>query len=147
MKISTIKRSCQLYRLYQSRSLLLAMSIIPVTCGPVQGADPSTNSPASNEELLKKIEAMDSRIKSLESQVQHYQSATNVPAKPSDFLPGSLPPTGETEQASVKKGLFGLGYRSQESLRIGSYGELKFGSQDSSGGWQNGFDAGRIVLL
>jgi len=40
-----------------------------------------------------------------------------------------------------------FGYRSHAVLSIGAYGELKFGGNEASGGWKDGFDAQRIVLL
>ena len=54
--------------------------------------------------------------------------------------------TNEMVSSSTQP-LFGLGYRSHAILSIGAYGELKFGGQDAPGGWKDGFDAGRIVLL
>jgi len=63
------------------------------------------------------------------------QSAESDSASSSDVTP------------TVKTPLFGLGYRSNAVLNIGAYGELKFGSQEAPGGWKDGFDAGRIVLL
>lgn len=48
-------------------------------------------------------------------------------------------------------GQFGITYRSDgfksDALRFGAYGESIFGGIDSGNGWQNGFDANRIVLL
>jgi hypothetical protein len=55
--------------------------------------------------------------------------------------------TDEESASSRTKPLFGLGYRTHAVLSIGAYGELKFGGHEASGGWKNGFDAQRIVLL
>jgi hypothetical protein len=147
MKSKEKKLLDRLCRLYRSRNVLLLMFITTTACTIAHATEASTNAPVSNEVLLKKIEAMDSRIQSLESQLQQYRSVTNAPITPSEFMPGSRPATAETDETVPKKPWFGLGYRSQANLRIGSYGELKFGGMDTPRGWQNGFDAGRIVLL
>ena len=47
-------------------------------------------------------------------------------------------------------GLFGVAPSPVPELKIGMYGEIKFGSQQNpaaNGQWQNGFDMGRLVLL
>ena len=66
-----------------------------------------------------------------------------------EAAPGALTAVnGAAEDAAAAKTpLFGLGYRSNATLSIGAYGELKFGGQEAPGGWKDGFDAGRIVLL
>ena len=61
--------------------------------------------------------------------------------------PSSAPAAEGESSAVTGNSLFGLGYRSHSILSIGAYGELKFGGQDAPGGWKDGFDAGRIVLL
>ncbi len=98
---------------------------------------PSGNSktPAvSNEELLKRMDAMEAEIKDLKSQVKNYQDMTKSP------IPVETPKKAD-------ESLFGLGSQSKSALKIGSYGELKFGEQQTPGGWHNGFDAARVVLL
>src|SRR5215471_11379990 len=97
-------------------------------------ADAPAQAPPTNEELLKRIEAMEAQIKSLQSQLQQYQQATNAPPTSSEFKPGSLSSTQETPESGSKRPWFGLGYRSEAALRIGSYGELKFGRQDTPTG-------------
>jgi hypothetical protein len=54
-----------------------------------------------------------------------------------------LPQTGNKE-------LFGLAASPVDGLKIGAYGEIKYGrfqNPDAGGQWQNGFDAHRFVLL
>ena len=46
--------------------------------------------------------------------------------------------------------LFGVAPSPLPGLKIGAYGELRFGAQqnpDAKGQWQTGFDAARLVLL
>jgi hypothetical protein len=50
----------------------------------------------------------------------------------------------------TNKDLFGVAPSPVSGMKIGSYGEIKFGSQqnpNANGQWQNGFDMGRLVLL
>jgi Phosphate-selective porin O and P len=90
----------------------------------------------SNAALLKKVEALESRVEKLQSQVNAYEDGAANNAASGDL--------------NNRKALFGLGYRSNATMSIGSYGELKFGQQQNpadSGHTQTGFDAARIVLL
>jgi len=65
----------------------------------------------------------------------HYLPAADLKAPP---LKGS------------NKDLFGVAPSPVPGMKIGMYGEIKFGSMqnpDHNGQWQNGFDMGRLVLL
>ncbi len=132
-----------------------------------QQAEPST------EELLKQIKQLEQRLKSLEAQVQKQQqqpvqraqaapkatpaaaSAAQVPQPAPTLQPSPAPaPSPEPVQTAAtkptNKDLFGLAPSPIEGLKIGMYGEMKFGTQQnpSAGGqWQTGFDAARLVLL
>lgn len=129
----------------------------------------------STEELLKQIQQLEQRLKSLEAQVQkqqvqkpqqqapqHAQVApaaaspagqASQPATASTPEPAAAPAPSPVQAAASKptnKDLFGIAPSPVEGLKIGMYGELKFGTQQnpSAGGqWQTGFDAARIVLL
>lgn len=67
----------------------------------------------------------------------------------------SLASNAEASEALNKRikelGQFGITYRSNaftaDSMRLGAYGESIFGRKDSGNGWNNGFDANRMVLL
>jgi hypothetical protein len=60
-------------------------------------------------------------------------------------------PTAPTEGAKPpNKDFFGLAPSPIEGLKLGMYGEMKFGTQQNpafNGDWQSGFDAARLVLL
>jgi hypothetical protein len=68
---------------------------------------------------------------------------------PPRFLPAAdlkAPPPSSKDN----KDLFGVASSPVPGLKIGMYGEIKFGTQqnpNANGQWQNGFDMGRLVLL
>ena len=113
----------------------------------------------TNAELLKQMKALEAKVATLEKRLAHYEEDEARIEKPiarsKEKISGkqasvaseepSAPSTVETVSSS--KPLFGLGYRSHAVLSIGAYGELKFGGNEASGGWKDGFDAQRIVLL
>jgi hypothetical protein len=111
----------------------------------------------TNAELLKEMKTLEEKVAALEKRLSQYENDTSRRA--SEKLNAKLdgenvlaPPTNVAASADStvspnERQLFGLGYRSHAVLSIGAYGELKFGGQDAPGGWRNGFDAGRIVLL
>src|SRR5262245_26515385 len=91
-------------------------------------------------------------------------------ASPTTTSPVGVPPTGvpgaptapmvtPTGMVSTPEGLrpstpgkeiFGLFPSPIEGIKMGMYGEFKFGTQqnpNAQGHWQNGFDAARLVLL
>lgn len=128
-----------------------------VTSSFAQSADRAAT---SNAELLKEMKALEAKVASLEKRLARYEnsevrnektsarSRTKMSANEAP-LPSEKPSTASSskEVSSSNEPLFGLGYRSHAILSIGAYGELKFGGQDAPGGWRDGFDAGRIVLL
>jgi hypothetical protein len=125
-------------------------------------AAPSSESQPTNAELLKQVQALAARVDQLEDKLARYEktsptpsaerhkttnSTANVASQDINASSSTSAPSTFEDNASVKTPLFGLGYRSNSVLSIGAYGELKFGNQEAPGGWKDGFDAGRIVLL
>ena len=116
---------------------------------------------ATNAELLKEMKALEAKVASLEKRLQRYENgevrtektaAASTTKKSSDKTmlisdENNAVATAEGITSSSSQPLFGLGYRSHAVLSIGAYGELKFGGNEAPGGWKDGFDAGRIVLL
>ena len=147
------------------KHVFLSFLLLAVSCPAgrqLLGASDSDTQP-SNAELLKQVQALAAKVDQLETKLARYEkSSSTPPAK----APKSTESTGKSvasqdinagsstsvtstveDNSSVKTPLFGLGYRSNAVLSIGAYGELKFGGQEAPGGWKDGFDAGRIVLL
>jgi hypothetical protein len=148
-----------------TRTLLSsAAAIALLTCDPAaraRAADKPTT-PAtqlSNEQLVRMLQAMDERVKSLEAQLRQNNAAPPAPApvasvtsaaplnvtvssaKPASTAPNPTSParapsaTAQAAPASASdsddKALFGL-YRSPvEGLKMGAYGELKIGSMQN----------------
>lgn len=123
-------------------------------------AQSSDQESATNAELLKEMKALEAKVASLEKRLQRYENgelqSKNSTVSTAKRLPEKMSPVSDQNTApqsaegitsSSSQPLFGLGYRSQSVLSIGAYGELKFSGQDMPGGWRDGFDAGRIVLL
>jgi hypothetical protein len=116
-----------------------------------QSSDPAAS---SNTELLKEVKALEAKVAALEKRLARYENGqarnktfdTTAQSRVSDTKTAA-PASAESVISSSNQPLFGLGYRSHAILSIGAYGELKFGGQDAPGGWKDGFDAGRIVLL
>ena len=90
------------------------------------------------------------------------------PVEPGPPVPGKRPPAaawnvapapgymGARETAALEaptpanEDLFGVAPSPLPGLKIGAYGEMRFGGQqnpDANGQWQTGFDAARLVLL
>lgn len=65
--------------------------------------------------------------------------------------PGTPAPSDAAQKRKQELGQFGITYRSDgfavDGLRFGAYGESLFGRKESGAGWNNGFDANRVVLL
>jgi TolA-binding protein len=127
----------------------------------------------STEELMKQIKMLEQRLRSLEAQVQQQQqpgpppaaanraqrpngqSSTQAAAQPQAVpapaaAPTTTPASAPAEQKPPNKDLFGLAPSPIDGLKLGMYGELKFGTQQNpafNGDWQSGFDAARLVLL
>ena len=124
-------------------------------------AKPLLAEPISQAQILEKIEAMQKEINSLKSELAKQKNtavavSASVKKEKELPLPSKTPSmdlvTDQTKSPSaIDPGLFGITYRStgykSNSLQIGAYGETKFGRQQTSDGWRNGFDASRVVLL
>src|SRR6266700_2053099 len=127
----------------------------------------------SNEDVLKKMRAMEQRIEMLEGKLKQQKqgSAAAAATSPQSTAPaqaatgpaaaraaraqatGASPPTcapSPTPTAPANNGLLGLTDSPVPGLSLGAYGEVKFGAfknPDAGGKWQNGFDVHRFVLL
>jgi hypothetical protein len=104
----------------------------------------------TNRALLKKMEALEAKVDRLEKKLARYEGQSETAAVTSTKSTATISPEPAPlpeALTSTRTPLFGLGYRSNATLSIGAYGELKFGGEQTPEGWRNGFDAGRIVLL
>jgi hypothetical protein len=131
---------------------------------------------ASTELLLKKLDAMEQRIRTLEGQLKRANAAPAAPAAtrsasapapaaraasgpyaeaaaPTDAKPASADPKvipTSAPEPPARKPILGLADSPIAGLSIGAYGEFFFGAQRNpaaGGQWQGGFDARRFVLL
>ena len=143
-------------------TVLIASLMLGVSGAAVLAGDDSA-SKATNEMLLKKLQAMEKRMQTLESELKQKQEQTprtaqslaagrpTVAGKPTG--PYAQAPAPDAPAASPNKNnndLFGVAQAPVPGLKIGMYGEIKYGSQQNpahNGQWQNGFDMGRLVLL
>jgi hypothetical protein len=143
-------------------TMLIASLMLGVSSAAVLAGDDSA-SKATNEVLLKKLQAMEKRMQTLESELKQKQEQTPrtaqslaagrpaVAGKPTG--PYAQAPAPDAPAASPNKNnndLFGVAQAPVPGLKIGMYGEIKYGSQQNpahNGQWQNGFDMGRLVLL
>ena len=100
----------------------------------LQAADsPAPSSDSERARLQAEIDALKGRLDKLELKQE-----------------GSAGTAAATPATTTGAGAFGLGYRVQENLRLGAYGEMFGGvvqNPDDSGHRQLSFDAARIVLL
>jgi hypothetical protein len=123
--------------------------------------------PPANEQLIEKLERMEARIRSLESELHRNGAAaagrgakTRTAARRKDEqgtapVNNAAPAPGYEQAAALEPpppntDLFGVAPSPLPGLKIGAYGELRFGAQQNpaaSGQWQTGFDASRVVLL
>src|SRR5215470_14715093 len=151
---------------------ILAVSGVAAVAGNVGDgpAKPASVSDTPNEELIKKLRAMERRIEMLEGKLKQKQGGTAATAAPpQSTVPvqaaasaraaraqaaGAPQPTGNapspTPTAPANNGIIGLSDSPLPGLSIGAYGEVKFGTfqnPDAGGKWQNGFDVHRVVLL
>jgi hypothetical protein len=143
-------------------TVLIASLMLGGSSAAVLAGDDSA-SKATNEMLLKKLQAMEKRMQTLESELKQKQEQTprtaqslsagrpTVAGKPTG--PYAQAPAADAPAASPNKSnndLFGVAPSPAPGLKIGMYGEIKFGSSQNpaaNGQWQNGFDMGRVVLL
>src|SRR3954471_7949160 len=165
-------------------TLLIASLMLGVSSAAVfaagEGAPKASSDQAVNELLMKKLEAMERRMLSMEAelkqkraqdqasakQAQEQVNAKQAPQSGRQGQPLQSQPRGAFAQAgamdraqsaatapykdNANKDLFGVAASPIPGLKIGMYGEIKFGSRqnpDAGGQWQNGFDMGRVVLL
>ncbi len=160
-------------RLRGAAVLLAATSVLALGAAAAHaGHDPAPTRQGdtpSNEALLKKVEAMERRIRLLEGQLK--QASTIPSAAPAARRPAGAPattarPTGPHAEATAPadpsptsanaptapatKPILGLADSPIAGLSIGAYGEFFFGAKQNAvagGQWQTGFDARRMVLL
>lgn len=144
---------------------LIAIASLAIACkGHAQTSiSPSNQQSASNEELLQELKALEAKVNTLEKRLARYEgseqpsdsaeqhlhaNAYSDSEAPASSGKSRVFTSNETHPSPADHRLFGLGYRSNSILSIGAYGELKFGArEDGPGGWRNGFDANRLVLL
>src|SRR5215468_419522 len=141
-------------QLLMSCVLLSALSLGAERLSAATSSDPEP----TNAELLKEVKALAAKVNQLENKLAKYENQETVPPagrrlRKTERMAESQASASDSvasnsdASSSAKTPLFGLGYRGNAVLNIGAYGELKFGSQEAPGGWKDGFDAGRIVLL
>jgi hypothetical protein len=109
----------------------------------------STPEESANKAMARKLVAMERRMASLEVELKLKEAQAARSGRPLD---GRLLGAQASDLSSPSKnnGLFGVAPSPVPDFKIGSYGEIKFGSQQNpaaNGQWQNGFDMARLVLL
>jgi hypothetical protein len=161
--------------------LVAASFLLGVSSVAVRAADASSSqadqTAATNQLLMQKLEAMEKRVRVLESELKQRKQQTpataqaapatplqsGVPRVANGAKPAATPPQPGDAMAKAiadsaadtnkKTDLFGVGANPVPgipSMKIGMYGEVKFGSvqnPNANGQWQNGFDMARVVLL
>src|SRR6266700_616957 len=154
-------------------SLMLSVSSVAVRAAE-DGSPRDNSDQATNALLLRKLQAMERRMQSLESELKQKRAQTSAPAQApaqpggprvvTAARPTATPPQpndsfaqaaaaadpSKNADSTKNKDLFGVGASPVPGLKIGMYGEIKFGRQQNpaaGGQWQNGFDMGRLVLL
>jgi hypothetical protein len=152
-------------KLLPARLLLNVCAAAAVLFAPFASAHntESDNQAVTNAQLLTEMKALAEKVATLEKRLSRYENDSRRRVSTSDDaklktkfqsnedIPASGPKDVASDAPAIalrnERDLFGLGYRSRAVLSLGAYGELKFGGQETSDGWRNGFDAGRIVLL
>jgi hypothetical protein len=166
-------------RQIRSALLAVAVSPVALVAGagPAMAATdtPSSDTASSekiNEMLLRRLDMMEKRVRALEKELQRRDQAdasakaktkhiavNEQPAAPPPHP--SAPPAAPVQppmpvvaaaaaEPAKDKSIFSLVHEPAEGLKIGMYGEVKFGSQQNpndNGHWENGFDMARLVLL
>jgi hypothetical protein len=157
-------------------SFLLGASTVAVRAGDASPAQ-ADQAAATNQLLMKKLEAMEKRMRAMEAELKQKKQApataqstpapqsggprvangvrpTSTPPQPADSLAKAMSGTvADAGKKADNKDLFGVAASPVPGLKIGMYGEIKFGSvqnpssSPNPGQWQNGFDMGRLVLL
>jgi hypothetical protein len=170
------------------------LAIVSCFVATASGALAKSAAPPTNEQLIEKLDRMEARIRSLESELHRRDdveanhgskarvantragggkgaleaSAPDQTVAPLPVPPGKRPPgsplnlapapgyMGAKETAALEaptpanEDLFGVAPSPVPGLKIGAYGELRFGGLQNpaaNGQWQTGFDAARVVLL
>jgi Phosphate-selective porin O and P len=151
-------------------SLMLGASTVAVLAA--EDGSAATTDQRTNAVLMRKLAAMERRMQALESELKQKRGQTSAPAQAqsggprvvTSTRPTATPPQPDdsfaqaaagttadaTKNAEKNKDLFGVGAPPVPALKIGMYGEIKFGRQQNpaaNGQWQNGFDMARLVLL
>jgi Phosphate-selective porin O and P len=141
-------------------SLMLGVSSAAVLAGDdssskskaEQATKKSAAEEGTNKTLMKKLEAMERRMQSLETELKEKEKEAQASLMARRRL-GGLFNAQASDLSSPNKNnndLFGVAPSPVPGLKIGMYGEIKFGSQQNpaaGGQWQNGFDMARLVLL
>jgi len=153
-------------------SLMLGVSSVSVFAAG-EGEPKPSGDQAVNELLMKKLQAMERRMLAMEAELkqkraqesasarQTVQNGRATPGQPAQSQPrGPYAQAGAMDKAqsaatapykdNANRDLFGVAASPIPGLKLGMYGEIKFGSQQNpaaGGRWQNGFDMGRVVLL
>jgi hypothetical protein len=152
-------------------SLMLGASTVAVLAAEDGSAAAATDQ-RTNAVLMRKLAAMERRMQALESELKQKRGQTPAAAQAqsggprvvTSTRPTATPPQPDdsfaqaaagttadaTKNAEKNKDLFGVGAPPVPGLKIGMYGEIKFGRQQNpaaNGQWQNGFDMARLVLL
>src|SRR5207237_6635182 len=130
-------------------TLLAASFLLGVSSVAVRAADDSSadSDRATNRALLKKLQAMEKRMQTLETELKGKQMQaspiaqaggprvvtqgrpTATPRQPGDSMAQAA--AGAVSDATKNKDLFGVGTSPVPGLKIGMYGEIKFGTQQN----------------
>ena len=117
---------------------------------------------ASQEELEQKLKTLEDEMRTLRQQMElmKAQPAPAAPAPPAAAPPAAAAPAPAAPAAAMtpqapapttsNRDLFGILPSPLEGLKIGMYGEFKFGkiqNPDHNGQWQLGADMARVVLM
>jgi hypothetical protein len=125
--------------------------------GSANGPKTADNAQSSSRNAMASAASADTKASGSKAD-DNAQSVTPVSRLASAFADSDAPPkflpaadlSLKAPPASTNKDLFGVAPSPVPGMKIGSYGEIKFGSMqnpNANGQWQNGFDMGRLVLL
>jgi hypothetical protein len=125
--------------------------------GSANGTKTADNAQSSSRNAMASAASADTKASGSKAD-DNAQSVTPVSRLASAFADSDAPPkllpaadlSLKAPPASTNKDLFGVAPSPVPGMKIGSYGEIKFGSMqnpNANGQWQNGFDMGRLVLL
>jgi hypothetical protein len=161
-------------------TLLCTAAILDVSQRAVLAAGDEPSRPViadtATAALMKRLQAMEQRIKTLEAQIRQKHTTTSAAAgrptsrpalqanasaagpagppaaahEPPAAGPAGPPAAAHEPPAAGNKPILGLLDSPVPGLSLGAYGEVFFGAMQNpaaNGQWQNGFDARRFVLL